>query len=165
MKQQILIGYESATGTTKEVCEIIRDILIGDGYEVVLTPMGAIQELNKYNHILLASPINGMSWLQGPKDFLLANASQLKDGDVSLIFVSYILKSGRGFWKKVIVKGMNKLAAPLNITRIQGFGGKVEAPFATLPRMIFGISKEASSDARNLDEVRAFADELSRQWQ
>ncbi len=165
MSQKILIGYESATGTTKEVCEIISSTLVNAGYEVTLTTISAISDLAIYDHVLLASPINGMSWLEGSKEFLQKQASVLKDKDVGLIFVSYILKHGNGFWKKTIRRGMTKLADPINATLIQGFGGKVSEPFGTVPRMIFGISKEASPDARNFDEVKSFAKELSQKWQ
>ncbi len=165
MGKRILIGYESATGTTKEVCEIITTTLETTGYEVTLTTISAISDMAVYDHVLLASPINGMSWLEGPKEFLQKQASVLKNKDVGLIFVSYIVKNGNGFWKKTIHKGMKKLADSIGANMIQGFGGKVNEPFGTVPRMIFGISKTASPDARNLDEVKSFAENLSEKWQ
>ena len=165
MSEKILIGYESATGTTKEVAETISVSLVNEGYDVLVTTISEIKEMATYDHILLASPINGMSWLEGPKTFLLNNASVLKDKDVVLIYVSYILKTGNGFWRKTILKGMKKLAGPINVTRIQGFGGQVTAPFGTVPRMIFGISKTASPDARDLDEVIRFTKDLVKSWQ
>lgn len=157
---KVLIAYVTKTGTTKETAEEISRTIKEEGFFPTVLPMADVQEFAGYDYIILGAPINGMNWHPDATAFLTKNQAELNQVPTSYFFVSYLLKTGCGFWKKVIRKSLAKQSEIVKPISIGRFGGRVEKMFPAFARFMFGISKNAPVDATDFEEVRKWA----RDW-
>ncbi len=158
--KKVLIGYYSKTGTTRKVCEEMKEILEQTHFEVDFMELSQITELSADDTVVIAAPINGMQWVEPAKSFVMANAKTLKDKKFVAIYVSYIIRTGNGFWKKKIKNGIEKLTMKMEPLVIKDFGGVVDKEFPGFARLIFGITKGTSLDMSNEKEVKSFTEDL-----
>jgi menaquinone-dependent protoporphyrinogen oxidase len=157
---KVLIAYVTKTGTTKETAEEISRTIKAEGFFPTVLPMAEVQEFTGYDYIILGAPINGMNWHPDATAFITRFQSELNLVPTSYFFVSYLLKTGCGFWKKVIRKSLSKQSVLVKPAAIGMFGGRVEKKFPVFARFMFGVSNNAPSDATDAEEVRKWA----RDW-
>ena len=160
MAEKILIAYESATGTTKEIASIMTDKFEASGRMVTMLPINQIRDVDGFDLIVIGAPINGMQYVPAGKSFIKDHEDTLADSQVHVFYTSYLIKAGRTFWKKKIHRGMEKLTEPIKPTGVVGFGGRVDQPFPKVARWIFGVAPNTPADVTDFDEVRSFVDDL-----
>lgn len=160
MVKNVLIGYYTKTGTTSKICDLLKMRLSSAGFLVEMKEFANIKNLDTYDIVILAAPINGMQWVEPAKQFLLDFEDVLKTKRVIALFVSYIIRHGNKFWRKKIVSGIEALTKTIKPIVIKDFGGVVDKEFPAFARMIFGIKKGTSPDASDPNEVELFAKEL-----
>lgn len=158
--KKVLIGYYSKTGTTRKVCELMSSVLESAHYQIDLMQLSQITELDPYDTVVIAAPINGMRWVEQAKTFVDANAEVLRDKEVIVIYISYIIRTGSRFWQNKIKKGIESLTKPIRPMVIKDFGGVVGEEFPAFARKLFGITKGTSLDMSDDQEVKIFAEEM-----
>jgi len=160
LMKKILITYHSVTNTTKDISEKIGDLLRSEITEISIIPMNEVEDISGYDAIIIGAPIHGMRWSTEAVNFVGQHTAELASTKVAYFFSSYIIKTGRAFWKKAINKSLdmvNELVSPIQKGK---FGGRLEKPFGGFPRFIFGVKKDSPIDVLNWDEVNTFADAI-----
>jgi menaquinone-dependent protoporphyrinogen oxidase len=158
--RKLLITYYSKTNTTKEICEYMSQKLSESNNEITVLPIDQVNELNTYDTVIIGGPINGMRWAEPVQKFTENNAEILKNKQVSLFYVSYLLDNGYKLWQKTIKKSLNKYKALMNPIAIGEFYGRVEKSFTGVPKLLFGSSKDAPLDRRDWSKIDAFIEQV-----
>ena len=158
--KKVLIAYYSKTATSKRVCEIIKETLEKNDIEVHVLLFEEVRHIKEYDQVIMAAPINAMSWVGAGKNFLDKFQSDLREKETIILYISYILKCGNKFWKKRMLQSMEKIGKAIDVNMIHGFGGVIQEGFPAFARLIFGIKKDTPLDLSNDQEVIRFAEEL-----
>lgn len=158
--KKILIAYYSKTGTTTKVCTLMKTKLEEATVQVDMMEFGNVKNLEAYDTVVVAAPINGMQYVEVASTFIKNHEQVLADKQIVVVYISYILKSGRKFWKNRITNGINALTKSLNPVSVVCFGGIIDSEFPRFARWIFGIPKETPLDLSNDDEVVSYVEEL-----
>ena len=161
----VLVAYLSKAGSTKEVAEEIGKIFNTNGIETDIKELTAVQNLDRYSGIIVGAPINGFRWLPEAEKFIEDNKERLKNLPTSYFMLSYLLKTGRDSLKKKMKNTLSKAKTIVTPVSTGLFGGKVDKNFPAVARVMFGVKKEAPLDARDWDEIRAWATELAGSYQ
>jgi len=157
--EKVLIGYVTKTNTTKEAALEIMNVLQTQGFDTQILPLTDIKSLDGYGAVIIGAPINAMNWHQDAIKFVEKNQDELKLIPTSFYFMSYLLFAGSNFWKKVVIKSLDKVNILVKPVKVGMFGGKIAADLSNAFKFVFGIEKNASSDVRNPEAVRIWAQE------
>lgn len=149
------------TNTTKEVGEEIAKILTENNLTVDLLPISDVTNMDMYDGIIIGGPINGMRWVSEATSFIKENQHVLSQKKTALYFVSYLIYDGRKLWKKSIKSSLNSSMKLINTSKTGMFGGKIEAMFPAIARVLFGIKKDAPLETIKWDDIRRWAKELA----
>jgi len=170
--KKILITYYTRTNTTKDISEKIGEILRSELTEVTIAPMESTMDaktdapmydtsnLSDYDAVIIGAPIHGMRWSTEAVNYVSAHASELASTKTAYFFCSYMIKTGRAFWKKAIDKSLDMVNEHISPIQKGKFGGRLDKPFGGFPRLIFGVKKDAPIDVVDWDEVTAFAEKI-----
>ncbi len=157
----VLIAYISKAGSTKEIAEEIGRVLGENGIQTEIQELLKLQDIDDYSAVVIGAPINGFRWLPEAEKFIEDHKAQLEKKQTAYFIVSYLIKTARASLRKKMGQTLEKaksIVAPIS----EGyFGGKVDADFPALFRLMFGVKKDTPLDVRNWDEVRAWAAELA----
>jgi menaquinone-dependent protoporphyrinogen oxidase len=156
---KILIAYMTKTGTTREVAEEIARIAGDKGIIPDVLPLSAVESPGGYDAVLIGAPINGMQWLPEASDFVEKHKEALKKIPTAYFFVSYLVNSGCGFWRKIIRKSLDKVSETVKPVKVGMFDGRVEKAFPAFARFLFGLKKDIPLDLRDWDAIRAWGEE------
>ncbi len=156
---KILITYCTKTGTTKEIGERVALILSRMGIEVDVLALKKVKDFTPYTGVIIGSPIYRMKVLMDLESFVVSRS--LPRGKVfGLFFVSYIIKTGRIFWRNYIQKKINQVSSNLS-PRITGvFGGKLSWKMPWIANFIFGVPSESPADLRDWTKIDAWSEEV-----
>ncbi|MDD4716847.1 MAG: flavodoxin domain-containing protein [Eubacteriales bacterium] len=156
--RNILIAYVSKTGTTAEAAALIASRLEEKGFYTTVLPISEAGSLEIYDSFIIGGPINGMTWHPEASSFVSTNTVILSEKDVSFFCLSYMIKTGRDFWKKQISKAFDSSAAKVKPSSTGIFGGKIDKELPGIARFIFGVKRGSDADQRDNSEVIAWAD-------
>lgn len=160
--KEVLIAYYTETDTTKEISQYISDKLKIKEYQVTLQPLDQVKQLDKFNTIIVGTPIHGMQIDQNTKYFLDTNLDKLRQKTIGLFYNSYLLDNGHKFWQKAIRKAYNKYQNSLNPVAIGEFYGRIDKHFSGLPKLLLGPKETQPLDRRDWNQVDQFIDKLLR---
>jgi menaquinone-dependent protoporphyrinogen oxidase len=158
---KILITYYTKTQTTSEAAGEIAGILKQQNHEVDIIPLASVSGMESYEAVVIGAPINAMNWHPDATRFVETHREALSKIPVAYYFMSYLLYTGRTFWKKIIRKSLKKVSTVVSPVSVGMFGGKVDKAFPAPARLLFGVAKQAPSDVRDMETVRIWAKELS----
>ena len=91
---------------------------------------------------------------------VINNIQILKDKQVYLFYVSYLLDNCYKLWQKSIRKSLNKYKNLVNPIATGEFYGRVEKPFTGIPKLLFGCKKDVSLDRRNWEIIDQFVEKI-----
>lgn len=157
--RKVLIAYVTKTNTTKEAAQEIGRVLNDRGFSTDILPMSEVRSVAEYGAAILGAPINGMQWHPDASAFVTAFQNDLQNMPTSYFLVSYLLITGREFWKKAIRASLDKVSALVKPFMTGMFGGRVEITFPAVPRFLFGVKKDAPIDVTDFGDVRKWAEQ------
>lgn len=79
MDKNILVTYASKYGATKEIAEKIGELLLQNGEQVDVLPVGKVKDTTRYQVVILGSAIYVGKWPKEAVQFLQANEKSLAD--------------------------------------------------------------------------------------
>ncbi len=79
MEKNILVAYASVAGSTVEVAEFIAKTMSDQNFNVDLMPAEDVQSVEKYDFVIVGSPVYMGSWKKPAKDFVKIYAKDLKN--------------------------------------------------------------------------------------
>ena len=180
-KTKILIAYGTRYGATASTAEEIAKVLQGEGFEVKVVNLKKekVQNITKFEVVIVGSGIKMEMWTSKAKAFLKKFSSELKKKKVA-IFVS---SGGRALMEhkgehdeisRITKKYLEDKATKygLNPISMTMFGGvwdynqmsKIFRKFLDADIISAGIKETEPGvyDTRNWDEIRKWAYELAR---
>lgn len=157
----VLIAYISKAGSTKEIAEEIGRVLGENGIQTELQELPKVQDLSLYSAVVIGAPINGFRWLPEAEKFIEDHKDRLEKIQTAYFIVSYLLKAGRASLRKKMGETLKKAKSILTPVAEGYFGGRVDANFPAIFRLMFGVKKGTPLDVRDWDEIRAWAAELA----
>jgi menaquinone-dependent protoporphyrinogen oxidase len=163
MSQPILIGYASKYGSTKEVAEVIADVVRDSGLVVELRPLSEVRTLEPYRAVVMGAALYVYHWHKDAHKFLSRHREALSWLPVYVFALGPIhdveqeFADARQQLEKDLAKESWFRPADLRL-----FAGKYDP--ATLPFPINKMAgKEPASDARDWDAIRAWAGGVAQQ--
>lgn len=88
---EVLITYESKTGSTAEIAGLIANDLLSTGISVDLCSLKDLKDINKYNFIIIGSPIIKGAPLPEIVAFIKNNEKELAQKQISYFLVCLAL--------------------------------------------------------------------------
>ncbi|KOU57495.1 flavodoxin [Streptomyces sp. MMG1533] len=166
----ILVGYATAHGSTREIAERLATKLSEAGLKAEARSMETVDDADAYNAFVLGSAVHGQTWLDPAKDFVRANPDVLGSRPVWIFSVG-MPGALRGPWRRMADKEIpvivESLPGDLSYRDHRLFSGVV-AP-VQLPvtgRILFRLLGGRFGDYRDWDAIEAWgsgiADELAR---
>ena len=157
---KILITYITKTYTTKDAAVEIAGVLEENGFETEIIPIADVIKIEDYDAVIIGAPINGMNWHPDAAAFVEKYRNELSRVPTAYYFMSYILFQGCNFWKKIILKSLDKVGKLVKPVKTGMFGGKLGKEFPAFARILFGVKKNSPIDLTDNIEVRKWATEL-----
>lgn len=133
MATRILVTYASRTGSTAEVAEeIARTLAEGEGTQVDVLPMSAVNNVARYQAVVLGSAIRGSQWLPEAKQFIEVHRSVLAQKKVALftVCITMAMKNAESY-RSAVMNWVAPVRALVNPLREGLFAGMLD--FSKLP--------------------------------
>lgn len=155
---KLLVTVASKHGATGEIGELIADALRDAGHHVTTQAPETLQALDRYDAIVLGSAVYAGRWMKEARNFADRHASELARRPV------WIFSSGP-IGDPPLPEGDH----PETLAAADRLGARGHRTFAghlarnrlgLVERTIVGALKAPDGDFRDLDAIRAWADEI-----
>jgi len=157
---RVLVTYSSVHGSTAEIARAIALTLRRTGIDVDVLPVAEVQDVRRYDSVVVGSAVYGGKWRKEALDFLERFAMDLFDRGV------WLFQSGPlGNSAQAIVR-----ALPVNVSlyaeylRVRGaatFGGKLDG-LSGGPVARFLARAGFAGDYRDFAGIRVWAEDVAR---
>ena len=79
MGEKVLLAYATRSGSTAEIAEKIKDVLVLRGLAVDLKPVSGVDSLDQYRAVILGSAVYYGRWRKEAVKFLTDRENVLKE--------------------------------------------------------------------------------------
>ena len=154
----VLIAYATKYGATREVAEVVAEVLADGGVECEVRDAGDMRDISEYSAVVLGSALYYFMLHGDAKRFLARNRKALAGMPVALFALGPFsdtpdeMSSARGTVDKYLAK-----ADWLTPVAVAVFGGRHDPDNLRFPDNNPAMRKMPPSDARNWDTIRAWA--------
>ncbi|MBC9713877.1 flavodoxin domain-containing protein [Streptomyces sp. TRM66268-LWL] len=163
----ILIGYATAHGSTRQIAQRLGVGLGEAGLKVEVRPMAEVDDESAYDAFVLGSAVHGQAWLDEAKDFLRRNGDLLGPRPVWLFSVG-MPDALRGPWKRmarkeepVITEDLPGHVAYREHRLMSGVIKPDQLPLAG--RVVFRLMGSRYGDFRDWPAIDAWAAHIARE--
>lgn len=161
----VLVGYATAHGSTREVAEHVATGLDKAGLRVEARDLRTVDDADAYAAFVLGSAVHGQTWLEPAKAFLRDNSDILASRPVWIFSVG-MPAALRGPWKRLAPKEepviVESLPGGLSYRDHRLFSGVIapqQLPFTG--RLMFRLVGGRFGDYRDWAEVDAWAGRIA----
>jgi menaquinone-dependent protoporphyrinogen oxidase len=153
---KLLVAYGSKHGSTREVAEAIAERLRKDECEVELRCAADIEDLTRYDGVVLGGALYFGRWHQDATQFLAKHRRELSEQPLAVYAMgpqtgaAEALAESRTQLDKALQK-----APEVEPRAIAVFGGVIDPA-----KLRFPLNHLPASDARDWDAIEAWADEV-----
>lgn len=166
----VLLGYATAHGSTRDIAERLAVRLTEAGLKAEARAMETVDDADAYRAFVLGSAVHGQSWLEPAKEFVRDNLDVLAARPVWIFSVG-MPGALRGPWKRlapreipVILETLPGDLRPRDHRLFSGVITREQLPFSG--RIGFHLAGGRFGDYRDWDAVDSWgsgiADELAR---
>jgi menaquinone-dependent protoporphyrinogen oxidase len=154
---RVLVAYASKMGSTKEIAEAIGDRLTERGCQADVRSAETVGSVDGYDAVVLGSAVYAARWRRAAVRFVRHHRHQLSAHRVWMFESGWIGKRPRAL---VATPGARRRAARVGAPAPTVFGGRLDPDLATgfVDRT---FAKATPGDARDWDEIRAWADHVA----
>jgi menaquinone-dependent protoporphyrinogen oxidase len=167
MAASVLVAYATRSGSTKEVAEVVAEMLCEHNLEVDIQPMKAVCTLTGYSAVVLGAPLYMFRWHKDARHFLSRYNEELIERQTA-VFALGPFHDEEEEWRAVrgqLDKELAKFPWFKPIT-IEIFGGKFDPALLRFPwNLVPGLKKISPSDIRDWSAIRAWASNLAEKFQ
>jgi menaquinone-dependent protoporphyrinogen oxidase len=163
LRNAILVGYATRTGSTAEVAQAVGAALREKGGEVDVKPLRDVKSLDGYRSVVIGAPLYMFAWHSHAKGFLTRHKTALEGRPVAAFALGPFHDEEKE-WTTIRAQLDKELAAfPwLRTVAHEVFGGvfdpaKLRFPMSLIP----ALKKMPPSDIRDWDAIRAWVGELA----
>ena len=161
MTDTILVAYATRYGSTAEVAEAVGDELRKAGAEVDVQPIDDIQDLSRYQAVIIGSPIYMGKWLPEAQVFVERHQQHLRGIPVAYFAVGLTIMGGTPDAIRKAEASMGQVRMLVNPVDIGIFPGRLESSrLSVADRAITKLIRAKTGDFRDWEAVRAWAQTL-----
>lgn len=165
---RILIAYASKSGSTVEVAKSIGDTLCNKGFNVETKWIKAVNDINKYDAVIIGSPIIYENWMPEVRTFVKDNKDILKTIPVSYFITCLTLSRNENEAKQKSNEYSDKLCElvpevkPISVGRFGGVLDYSKIPFIdrVLLKIVMMKNKVKEGDYRDWNKIRLWAENI-----
>jgi menaquinone-dependent protoporphyrinogen oxidase len=162
---QVLVGYASAHGSTRQIAERVGSRLSRAGVAVHVVPVAELEEIGPYDAVVLGSAIHNGAWLPGAKDVVRANSDVLSRKPVWLFSVGMVAALPRRLQGMGAREGNTVVAEIQELIHPRGhrlFSGAVRRDqLSRWGRLLFRLTGCRYGDYRVWPEIEAWAADIA----
>jgi len=165
---KILITYAGRFGSTRGVAETIAEVLCRQGAVVDVKRIRQIEEITRYNAVVVGSAIHYDQWMNEARTFVREYKNDLMVLPVAYFFTCLVLsrqtektkRQARAYAEALL--SLVDEVTPVSIGRFAGVldYGRMPFLFRLVARVIFGIKGVAEGDYRDWEHIRSWAADL-----
>ena len=156
----VLVAYASRAGATRGVAERIAARMRGNGLDVHLDPLLGRERVDRFQAVVLGSPIYSGAWETDAVDFLLRNARALAGHPLWTFSVGWVGRNGVTH----DAKGLDEIQRLAPAREHRFFAGALDAAdLKLIQRIAFKRRGGQSGDLRDWAAIDAWADDIARQ--
>lgn len=159
MAANVLVAYATVHGSTKEIAEVVADILGHAGLRADLKPAGEVRSLEGYNAVVLGAPFYMFAWHKDARRFLSRHRKALESLPVSIFALGPFHNKEEELddVRKQLAKEIARYPW-LRPTSIEVFVGKFDPAHLRFPYSLIPAMKSLPpSDERDWNAIRAWA--------
>lgn len=157
----ILVGYATAHGSTREIAERLATELSEAGPKAEARSMETVDDADAYDAFVLGSAVHGQTWLDPAKDFVRRNLDLLGSRPVWIFSVG-MPGALRGPWRRMADKEIPVIVESLpgdlpyrDHRLFSGVVGRDQLPVTG--RILFRLLGGRFGDYRDWDAIDAWA--------
>jgi menaquinone-dependent protoporphyrinogen oxidase len=172
---KVLVGYDSAYGSTKGIAKEIARRLTQVGLLVDALPVEEIDAIENYDAVVLGSAIHNMAWLPRAAAFMRGHTADLRDRPLWLFSVSSVGETSSFFGPRIAGLMRRMRREPNDIAGFRQtheprdhrtFAGAVERTHWSLAGHLFLKAFGGSyGDHRDWSDIDAWADRIAQSLQ
>lgn len=159
-EMRVLVTYATVHGSTAEIARAITLTLCRTGIDVDVLPSSEVQDVKRYDSVVIGSAVYGGKWRKDAVDFLERFAMDLFGRDVWL-FQSGPLGHSAQFIVRSLPMNVALFAEYLRVKGSATFGGKLDGMQGG-PVGRFLARAGLKGDYRDFAEIRLWAEEIAR---
>ncbi|MER7172153.1 flavodoxin domain-containing protein [Streptomyces mesophilus] len=163
----VLVGYATAHGSTRDIAGCIAERLCTAGLKAEARPMCEVDDADAYDAFVLGSAVHGQAWLPQAGDFLRAHADLLRFCPVWLFSVG-MPDALRGPWKPlaraeepVILASLPEHIPHRDHRLLSGVIRPGHLPLTG--RLVFRLMGLRYGDLRDWPQIEAWADGIGQE--
>jgi len=164
---QVLVGYASAHGSTRQIAERIGSRIGRSGATVRVAPVDDLHDLEAYDAVVLGSAIHNGAWLPGATEAVRAHAEVLAAKPVWLFSVGMVAALPRRLQGRAMQEGHKAVAAveqQIHPRAHQLFSGAVRRDqMSRRGHLLLRLMGCRYGDYRAWSEIDAWAGDLAEQ--
>ncbi len=173
--KEILVTYSSGYGATKEVAEEVASVLKSNPeFNIAFKKIDECDSIDQYDVVVVGSSVRADRPLANARDFFARHRRVLTNKKLALFIISITasVPEGTEVAKERYLGELQRIYPWLEPVSIAAFGGKIDfnklnPVMQSLVRNVMkdkGVSGNGSFDARNWDDIRAWAKQLALQF-
>jgi len=156
-----LVAYGTRTGTTESIAEVVGEILCGQGAEVDLRDARQVEEVSRYDAVVLGSAIRAGNLMPEIVKFVEANQAALEERPLAAFVVCATLKEDTEENREEARAYLDPIRELVDPALEGFFAGAIDGSKLSLPvRLMMKAMKAEDGDWTDWEAVRAWAGRL-----
>jgi menaquinone-dependent protoporphyrinogen oxidase len=156
MAETILVAYATKHGSTREVADVVADVLRECGLDAETSPAAQVDDVSRYAGIVLGGAVYTGRWHPNAVDFLERHRHALAQLPVAVFAMGPRTMEAAevGATQAQVLKALAKVPE-VDPRALAVFGGVID------PRVLrFPLNRLRASDARDWSAIRSWAAEI-----
>jgi menaquinone-dependent protoporphyrinogen oxidase len=162
---KILVAYASEFGTTRDVAEVIGEVLCEGGASVDIKWVNNVKDLNHYDAVIIGSAIQYDKWMPEAIQFVTTHQNSLSQLPVAYFFTCLTLSRLTEKTERQAMAYSDKIYSllpqvkPVSVGRFAGVldYSKMSFFYRQISRVLYFILGVKEGDYRDRDAIRAWA--------
>lgn len=159
--KKVLVTYATKSGSTAEVAEFIGNHLYERGLQVDVLPVGKVRDVNKYDAIVVGSPIRMDKWLAEAADFVKDNKAAIAEKPSAFFTLCLPELAKKASLEAAYADYRSQIEPIHKPDEMAFFPGKLDQKkLSFLDRMIVKMMKAEDMDKRDWTSIEQWSENL-----
>lgn len=157
----ILVAVSSKHGSTREIADVIAEVLVAEGFDVTVADPDKVPNLDRFRAVVIGSALYFGQWQPGAIGFVRRFTDRLNTLPVWAFSSGYV-----GFQLGDQPANVDQYVTLSHAMEHRLFGGYLnESRLDTVEKLLVKSIDAPNGDARDWNEIRAWAKEIAASLQ